>query len=88
MDKYKIRLLSNKMLRDYQEFLHVTSSTLEDSLNLVSERSISVVIPYTSDKWDREEDLDLFQATVWKNRLTKLGIECEIVKIDYSKENP
>lgn len=86
MDTYKIRLLSNEMLRDYQEFLHVTSSTLEDRLTLINEKSISVIIPFTSDKWDREEDLDLFQATVWKDRLTKLGVECEIVKIDYSKE--
>lgn len=87
MDTYKIELLSNEMLGDYQEFLHVTSLNLEDRLNLVSKRSISVVIPYTSDKWDREEDLDLFQATIWKDRLTKLGVECEIVKINYSKES-
>lgn len=86
MDTYKIQLLSNEELEDYQEFLHVTSPNLEDRLNLISERSIHVVIPYTSNKWDREEDLDLFQATVWKNRLTKLGVECEIVEVDYSKE--
>lgn len=86
MDTYKIQLLSNEKIEDCQEFLHVTSPNLEDRLNLISEGSLSVVIPYTSDKWDREEDLDLFQATVWKDRLTKLGVECEIVKIDYIKE--
>ena len=86
MDKYKIQLLSNENLEDYQEFLYVTSSNLEYKLNLISERSLSVIIPYTSNKWDRKEDLDLFQATIWKNRLTKLGVECEIVKIDYIKE--
>lgn len=86
MDKYKIQLISNKKIEDCQEFLHVTSPNLEDSLNLISERTIWVVIPYTLNKWDREEDLDLFQATIWKDRLTKLGVECEIVKIDYLKE--
>ena len=86
MDKYKIQLISNKKIEDFQKFLHVTSPNLEDSLNLISERTIWVVIPYTLNKWDREEDLDLFQATIWKDRLTKLGVECEIVKIDYLKE--
>ena len=86
MDKYKIQLLSNEKIEDCQEFLHVTSSNLEDRLNLISEGTIWVVIPYTSNKWDREEDLDLFQATIWKDRLTKLGVECGIVKIDYPEE--
>lgn len=85
MQTYKIQLLSNERLGDYQEFLHVTSENLEHRLTLISEGH-KPVIPYTSDKWDREEDLDLFKATAWQHRLTQLGVECQIVEVDYSKE--
>lgn len=37
-----------------------------------------------SSKFDRALDMDLFKATVMYNRLIKLGVECEIVEIDYS----
>lgn len=37
-----------------------------------------------SSKFDRELDMDLFKATVMYNRLVKLGVECEIVEINYN----
>ena len=78
MDRYKIKLYGGL-------FLHVTHKYLENILT-ESFHPYYTHLPYTSNMFDQEEDLDLFQATVWKNRLTKLGVECEIVKIDYSKE--
>ena len=37
-----------------------------------------------SSKFDRDLDMDLFKATVMYNRLVKLGVECEIVEINYN----
>ncbi len=37
-----------------------------------------------SSKFDRALDMDLFKATVMYNRLIKLGVECEIVEINYN----
>ena len=37
-----------------------------------------------SSTFDRALDMDLFKATVMYNRLVKLGVECEIVEINYN----
>ena len=37
-----------------------------------------------SSTFDRDLDMDLFKATVMYNRLVKLGVECEIVEINYN----
>lgn len=90
MNKYKIQLFNYITKVDYPKFLWISNKHLEEELdNIKHNRPLTTIgenIYTTSNKFDEEEDLDLFQATIWKDRLTKLGVECEIVKIDYSEE--
>ena len=87
MDRYKIKLLrASDPTTIYGEvFLHVTHRYLESILTEPFNPDYTY-LPYTSDMFDKEEDLDLIMANVWYNKLTNLGVKCEIVKIDYPEE--
>ena len=85
MQTYKIQLLSHVPAFEPQ-YLWVSKDNLEESLERLK-NNISSSIFYTGNLYDKEEDLDLMLATVWFHRLTKLGVKCAIVEIDYSQEH-
>lgn len=86
MDRYKIQIFSHITLthaEDGPHFLWITHKTLKEPLEeLVKTNGFY----FTSNPYDKEEDLDLIKANIWKHKLIKFGVECEIVKIDYSEE--
>ena len=43
-------------------------------------------LQFTYNAFDKEEDLDLFKARAVHKRLTDLGVDCAIVKVDYEKK--
>lgn len=87
MDKYKIQLFNYILDTERDYFLWVTNPKVEEDLEKLRNKQILNHFNATSDKFDREEDLDLFKAKAWHHKLTQLGVECAIVKIDYSEEN-
>lgn len=86
MQTYKIQLLSHTPKLSGPEYLWVSKDNLEERLARFKSTS-SEHIPYTSILHDRKEDLDLMLATVWFHRLTKLGVKCTIVEVNYSQEH-
>ncbi len=88
MKRYKIQIFNYITPYKDDSFLWITNTKLDTKLELLkSGLFINDRLPTIPNKYDKEEDLNLMQAKAWEHKLTKLGVECEIVEIDYSKEN-
>ena len=85
---YKIRLFSHLYfrldLRNYY-FLYFSSSGL-DYIFKGLETKTTPYLKYTYGTFDEEEDLDLFKARAVHKKLTELGVDCAVVKIDYERQ--
>ena len=83
---YKIRLFSHlyfKNQKDYY-FLYFSSSTFNNIFKDLETKTI-VYLKYTSNAFDEKEDLDLFKAKTVHKKLTELGVDCAVVKVDYER---
>lgn len=72
-------------------FLYVDNTEiLEDDLELIKNGSVPRItgfLPFfRSYIGEIHSSLNLFQAKAWHHRLTQLGVECQIVEVDYSEE--
>ena len=90
MIRYKIRLFSHLPFKVYREgyyFLFFSRSVFDiifrDLENLKNKVYVRFNLKYTSDAFDQAEDLDLFKAKTVHKKLTDLGVNCAVVKVDY-----
>ena len=90
MIRYKIRLFSHLPFKIYREdyyFLFFSRSTFDtifkDLENLKNKAYVRFNLAFMSNAFDEEEDLDLFKARAVHKRLTELGVDCAVVKVDY-----
>lgn len=91
MQTYFIQLLNYIPDDGKVRFLHIDNiETLEADLELIkngSKPSVTGFLPcFKPYRSKRHNSLDIFQATAWQHRLTQLGVECQIVEVDYSEE--
>lgn len=87
---YKIRLFSHLPFKIYREdyyFLFFSRSTFDiifkDLEKLKNKAYLRLNLKFTSNAFDEDEDLDLFKARAVHKKLTELGVNCAIVKVDY-----
>ena len=86
---YKIRFFSHlpfKILLDKPCFLYFSTSVLDCIFKDLETLSTKAYLKYTSNAFDKEEDLDLFKAKTMHKRLTDLGVDCAVVKVDYERQ--
>ena len=85
---YKIALFSHLYYsldpRNYY-FLYFSKDVLDDIFEGL-ETKTRPYLNYAYSAFDKEEDLDLFKARAVHKRLTELGVDCAIVKVDYEKQ--
>ena len=81
---YKIRLFSHLYFNSlgYHYFLYFSNSTFNDIFKAL-ETKTTPYLKFIYSTFDKEEDLDLFKARAVHKRLTELGVDCAIVKVDY-----
>lgn len=87
-ERYKIQLFSHfnpYTYRNQEAFLWISNKCLEKRIRQIENNVLNTNLLTTSYKYDKYEDLDLFTANMWKSKLTKIGVNCEIVKIDYKE---
>ena len=83
---YKIILFSHlpfKILLDKPCFLYFSTSVLDCIFKDLETLRTKAYLKYTSNAFDKEEDLDLFKARALHKKLTDLGVNCAVVKVDY-----
>ena len=89
MIRYKIRLFSHLGFKanpkDYC-FLFFSSSLLDSVFKDLETLKTRTYLKYTYNAFDEEEDLDLFKAKTIQKKLTDLGVDCAIVKVDYERQ--
>ena len=92
MIRYKIRLFSHLPFKIYREdyyFLFFSMSVFDiifkDLEKLKNKVYVRFNLKYTSAAFDQAEDLDLFKAKIIHKRLTELGVDCAVVKVDYER---
>ena len=68
-----------ELLKDYKNFYTI----FKDLENLKNKAYVRFNLAFTSNAFDQEEDLDLFKAKTIHKRLTDLGVNCTVVKVDY-----
>ena len=85
MIRYKIQLFSHLYFthQGYHYFLYFSRSNFEEIFHALQDLETRTYIRFTMDPFDKEEDLDLFKARAVHKRLTELGVDCAIVKVDY-----
>ena len=86
---YKIRLFSHLPFKIHPEnyhFLFFSRSAFNIIFKNLETLKTKAYLNFTSNAFDKEEDLDLFKARTVHKRLTELGVDCVIVKIDYEKQ--
>lgn len=83
---YKIVLFSHLYFKDPKAyyFLCFSSSTF-DNIFKDLETKTTPYLKFIYNAFDQEEDLDLFKAKTIHKRLTELGVDCAIVKVDYER---
>lgn len=85
---YKIQLFNYSPEGSRDSFLWVSNpyvyNDIEDLEKLGKVRQGKLYS--TGNKFSKENDLDLFKATILCDRLAKLGVDCKVVEVDYSKE--
>mgnify|MGYP001128586997 CR=1 FL=1 len=86
---YKIQLFNYKPEGNRDSFLWMSNpyvyNDIEDLEKLGKIRQDKLYS--TGNKFSKENDLDLFKATVLYDKLTSLGVNCKVVKVDYTKES-
>ncbi len=83
---YKIRLFSHlpfKFILDNPCFLFFSTSLFDIIFKDLETLKTRAYLKFTSNAFDEEEDLDLFKAKTIHKRLTDLGVNCAVVKVDY-----
>ena len=83
---YKIRLFSHlpfKISPKEYHFLYFSRSIFDNIFKDLETLRARAYLKFTSNAFDKEEDLDLFKAKALHKQLTELGVDCEIVKVDY-----
>ena len=83
---YKIRLFSHLGFKispkDYH-FLFFSRSSFDNIFKDLEILKTKTYLKFTSNAFDEEEDLDLFKAKTVHKKLTELGVNCAVVKVDY-----
>ena len=67
------------LLKDYKNF----DTIFKDLENLKNKAYVRFNLAFMSNAFDEKEDLDLFKARAVHKRLTELGVDCAVVKVDY-----
>ena len=83
---YKIRLFSHVRFKIHREdyyFLFFSVSIFDIIFKDLETLKTKACLKYTTNAFDEEEDLDLFKAKIIHKRLTELGVDCAVVKVDY-----
>ena len=91
MISYKIRLFSHlrfKIINPEIYYFLVFSRSGFDYIfkhleKLETKAYVRFNLQFTYNTFDKEEDLDLFKAKTAHKRLTELGVDCAVVKVDY-----
>ena len=85
---YKIRLFSHLQFKirpeDYH-FLYFSRSGFDNIFKHLENLETRARLRFTNSIFDKEEDLDLFKARAVHKRLTDLGVNCAVVKVDYER---
>ena len=88
MIRYKIRLFSHLGFKispkDYH-FLFFSRSSFDNIFKDLEILKTRTYLKYTYNEFDKEEDLDLFKAKTVHKKLTELGVDCAVVKVDYER---
>ena len=71
-----------ELLKDYKNF----DTIFKDLENLKNKAYVRFNLAFMSNAFDEEEDLDLFKAKTAHKRLTELGVDCAVVKVDYERQ--
>ena len=82
---YKIRLFSHlplKILSEYYHFLFFSRSGFYNIFKDLETLENRAYLKFTS-AFAIKEDLDLFKAKTVHKKLTDLGVDCAVVKVDY-----
>ena len=83
---YKIRLFSHLPFKIHPEnyhFLFFSRSVFNIIFKNLETLKTRASLKFTSNAFDKEEDLDLFKAKALHKQLTDLGVNCTVVKVDY-----
>ena len=87
---YKIRLFSHLQFKIHPEdyyFLFFSRSGFDDIFKhlekLETKAYVRFNLQFTYNTFDEEEDLDLFKAKTVHKKLTDLGVNCAVFKVDY-----
>lgn len=83
---YKIRLFSHLPFKIHPEdyhFLFFSTSVFDIIFKDLETLKLRAYLKFTSNAFDEEEDLDLFKAKTIHKKLTELGVNCAVVKVDY-----
>ena len=87
---YKIRLFSHlsfNFILDGPCFLFFSRRAFniifKDLEKLKNKAYVRFHLKFISNAFDEEEDLDLFKAKTVHKKLTELGVDCAVVKVDY-----
>lgn len=86
MIRYKIRLFSHVPFKVHPEdyhFLFFSRSVFDIIFKDLKTLKLRAYLKFTSNAFDEEEDLDLFKAKTIHKRLTELGVNCAVIKVDY-----
>ena len=86
---YKIRLFSHlsfNFILDGPCFLFFSSRAFNIIFKDLEALKTRAYLKFTYNAFDKEEDLDLFKARAVHKRLTDLGVNCAIVKVDYENK--
>ena len=83
---YKIRLFSHVPFKVHPKeyhFLYFSRNTFDNIFKDLETLKTRAYLKFTSNAFDKEEDLDLFKAKTVHKKLTELGVNCTVVKVDY-----
>lgn len=82
---YKIQLFSHLYFKHpgYHYFLCFSNSIFDGVFKGLEALKTKAYLKFIYNPFDKEEDLDLFKAQAVHKRLTELGVDCAIVKVDY-----
>ena len=83
---YKIQLfshLSPNFILKGPCFLFFSRSIFDNIFKDLEALKTRAYLKFTYNTFDKEEDLDLFKAKTVHKRLTDLGVNCAVVKVDY-----
>lgn len=85
---YKIQLFSHlsfNFILDGPCFLFFSKSIFDSIFKDLEALKTRAYLKFTYNTFDEEEDLDLFKAKTVHKKLTELGVDCAVVKVDYER---